>query len=290
MAIYPHAVQLLLPESETQPHIEPRVAVMHTAVDGENTTTLAGVFGPSQLESHFYVRRDGTVEQYMDTNTRADAMFDANAFGVSIETWDGAASTGSVPRWNDDQVPAIVALLRWLCDTHPAITRQLADGPYGSGLGYHCQFHEWARDGHTCPTQIRVDQFLAEILPAVISDPTTAAPTSEEDDMAMPEIIVHRSGTHYWHNWMIRKAISPSVPIDWLLSVGFGDGRHLDADTVDHIITVTADADILPVLMPMIGTGGQTVDVAALVTAIQGLPAETAHQVLVELGNALPKG
>lgn len=213
MAIYPASVVRLLPQSATQSRITPRKIVHHTAVDGTNTTTLFDWFnspGAQGCESHFYVRQDGTVEQYMDTNTRADAQWDANVDAISIETWDGRASSGgpAIP-WTDPQLQALIALDRWLCDTHPTIDRVLCPSATGSGLGWHNQYFEWAKDGHDCPGQPRIDQLVGTIIPALTMTPAPPAPT-EEDDMS--------------DLFLIRGDATPSV---WAVTPNFTRAFHI---------------------------------------------------------------
>lgn len=163
MAIYPKAVvKLLSPENSTEPVIRPRKVVFHSAVSSADS--LAGYFGRQDVnvESHFYVRHDGTVEQMMNTERQADAQFDANVDAVSIETEDGG-HPDSTP-WNPAQVAALVELTAWLCRTHgiPAVKCPTASG---SGIGYHSQFEgSWSKDHRTCPGKARIPQ-----VPGIIS-------------------------------------------------------------------------------------------------------------------------
>lgn len=172
MPIYPEAVVKLLPQNATQVRITPRKIVHHTAVDGTSTKSLFDWFkSPSAkgAESHFYVRADGTVEQYMDTNVRADAQFAANVDAISIETWDGRATTnGPANPWTEAQVQALIRLDRWLCDTHKIPPVQ-CPSPTGAGIGWHSLFRDWNTDSHACPGQPRIDQIVNRIIPALTS-------------------------------------------------------------------------------------------------------------------------
>ena len=162
--INPSADQQLLSRNGSLPPITPRVLIFHTAVDGTNTQTLRHVFERSTLASHFYVSRDGQLQQYVDTDRAAAAQFDANAFAISVETWDGSATTGVIPRWSDAQVAAINDLARW-CNRVHAIPLTQVQTWDGSGIGWHSQFGRWAKDGHTCPTDVRIAQLRDEIIP-----------------------------------------------------------------------------------------------------------------------------
>lgn len=163
MAWYPAAIRRELPQNKTQPVIRAVGVVLHTAVS--NGTSLFTFFNgrSSGVESHFYVREDGTVEQYMDTTRRADCQRDGNYFDgkgfLSVETWDGGHP--ETTPWNAKQVAAITDLIEWICRTHnvPAIK---ATGAQGTGIGYHAQFTSdsyprWNKD-HSCPTTTRIPQ------------------------------------------------------------------------------------------------------------------------------------
>ena len=193
MSLYPHARHLLLPESDTQPRITPRVLIFHSAA---GTGSLYRFFlGGSSLESHFWIGLDGTVEQYIDTDVRADANYKANPFAISVETenhrdhvkrrdWDGDP-------WTPEQIEASIALGDWCARTHP-IARQLCPTWDGTGIGWHIQFGtpgKWTPVAKACPGRKRIDQVKTEIIPGVIAmqhpqpepEPT---PEPEDDDMA----------------------------------------------------------------------------------------------------------
>jgi hypothetical protein len=181
MAIYPGARVRLLPENAEQPRITPTQAIAHTAVDGAYTTSLYDWFnGGTNLESHFYVAKDGTVEQYIDTEVRADANNKANVRAVSIETHDGWASTGNkgavTTPWTPAQVAAIRLLLDWLCDTHP-IPRRAAPAWDLPGIGWHNQYPQWSPSPTGCPGPVRAAQLRDEIIPAL----------TQEEDMTPEE-------------------------------------------------------------------------------------------------------
>ena len=178
MSLCPFAVVRLLPESATQPTIAPRVAILHSAA---GRGSLYGFFrNSSNLESHFWVSDAGVIEQYVDTNRRADANLHANGFAVSIET---ESSPQATERWTEPQAAAIVRLLDWLCTEHPNIRRRQCDSPTGSGIGWHIMFGTpgpWTPVAKSCPGPARVAQARDEIIPAVAAGTTT---TPEEFTM-----------------------------------------------------------------------------------------------------------
>ncbi|GGU45834.1 peptidoglycan recognition protein family protein [Lentzea flava] len=164
MALCPFAVQRLIPENYQQPRITPRLVILHTAVS--SAESLEGYWNSPGVvvESHFYVSQHGVIYQYIDTSIQADANVNANGFAVSIETWDGGDPT--IP-WTDAQLDAITRLTAWICDVH-GIPKRVANGPYGSGIGWHNQFPtEWAGGPRTCPGPQRIPQTQNVIIPRV---------------------------------------------------------------------------------------------------------------------------
>lgn len=161
MARYPNAIWKPLRENSTQGRIIPRAIILHTAVS--NADSLFDFFqNSSELESHFYVRKDGVVEQYLDTTVRADANLKANDFAVSIETWDG----GTIRWWTPAQLESLTDLCDWLCRTH-AIPRAEIPTWNGTGIGYHVMFGApgpWTPVAKSCPGSARIAQFPGLIL------------------------------------------------------------------------------------------------------------------------------
>lgn len=186
MARYPKAVWKPLPENQTQARITPRSFYVHSAaVDSGN---VHGYFAQDKvkLESHFFVRWDGTVEQFLDTERRADAQGQANPWAISVETEDD----GDPDRqpWSALQMAALIDLIGWACDTH-TIPRTLLKKWNGAGVGYHSQFGApsplTSVRGKTCPGKVRIRQFLDVVMPAVATPPAPAhAPF--EGDLLMP--------------------------------------------------------------------------------------------------------
>ena len=117
----------------------------HTAVS--NAADLYGYFSVDGNPcSHFYIDRDGGVIQYVDTSFRAAANFDGNATGISIETWDGYGSSfypkgAPTPGYTEAQLRALVALTKWIIETHPTIPLKLAvdslPGNSSKGISWH---------------------------------------------------------------------------------------------------------------------------------------------------------
>lgn len=162
---YPGAVARPVAAPSNDPAITPRVAILH--VDAGNASTLYGLFTRNQtngsgIEAHFFVKKDGTVEQYRSIYRQADANYQANDFAVSIETQGYGAG-----EWNAAQLKAIKALLLWL---HSEAGIPLVKCPKwdGAGVGYHVQFGspgKWTPVAKSCPGPDRVKQFENVLVP-----------------------------------------------------------------------------------------------------------------------------
>lgn len=111
---------------------------LHVAVT--EAASLFGAFNKSGVpDSHFYVRRDGTVEQYVDTGMRAFADLDGNDATISIET-QGGVTNPDTEQWTAAQVETLAQIYAWAVRTH-GIARQVAwnsqPGASSHGLSWH---------------------------------------------------------------------------------------------------------------------------------------------------------
>jgi hypothetical protein len=167
--LYPEAIKKRINPGENDPRIVPSMAILHVAV-----TDIKSLFrffnGPSGgIESHFYIRKSGKIEQYRSVNFEADANYKANSYevdgvvygAVSIETAGFALGW-----WNKEQKQAIKALLKWLHEEHgiplKPVTKALPPVAEG-GVGYHSQFKSWSPVAKSCPGPNRIRQFNDKI-------------------------------------------------------------------------------------------------------------------------------
>lgn len=179
MAVYPLAVWRPLPENNTAPRIRPRVAILHSAAVAVSSLHDAFNRAGNDLESQFFVKKTGRVEQYLDTTRQADANRFANPFAVAIETEDNGRP--DTDPWTPPQLDAIDSLLRWLNQTHPEIVLERCKAWDGSGVGYHTMWgapSRWTPVAKTCPGRVRVDQFNNLIVPRL-----AGGAIHQEDDM-----------------------------------------------------------------------------------------------------------
>lgn len=139
MAMYPGAISKPITASKgRQRLILYNRLNLHVAVS--EAASLHGFFNRTgQVDSHFYVRRDGTVEQYVDTAWRAFADLDGNDATISVETQGGVTHADSEP-WTPAQLEALAHLYAWAVRTH-GIERKIATsshlGERSRGLSWH---------------------------------------------------------------------------------------------------------------------------------------------------------
>jgi N-acetyl-anhydromuramyl-L-alanine amidase AmpD len=168
VALYPKAVQKLIRPGDSDPAIKVVGAILH--VDAGNSESLYNYFnGPSGgIESHFHIRKDGTVEQYRDTGFEADANYKANSFYkdggrqgfVSIETQGYGAG-----EWTPEQLGAIRSLLTWLATVHQFPLKKTTSST-GPGVGYHTLYPGvWTPYAKSCPGPDRIKQFEELLVP-----------------------------------------------------------------------------------------------------------------------------
>ena len=190
MAVYPGAVWRPLPENAYQVSIVPRTVILHSAVDAPGPSSLFNFFRYSSgLESHFFVKNDGVVEQYMDTSVRADANLYANPFAISIETEDEGDPNDR--KWTPAQIKAIKGILNWVWRVHPTVPRRLCPAWDEGGIGYHTMFgapSQWTPVVKTCPGTIRKVQFHAELKPWIEAGFPTVPPNEVYVDVRVRQL------------------------------------------------------------------------------------------------------
>ncbi len=162
----PGALNRNIAPGSNDPAIVPCGVILHVAVSLSDT--IRPVFDDGRgIESHFYVRFDGTTEQYRSIFFEADAQFAGNSFMfhgrrvgfISVET-EGMGEG----KWTRAQLAAIKRIIMWV---HEQQTFPLRVCPEWNsrGVGYHAQFEEWNTDHHSCPGPARIEQFHQVIAP-----------------------------------------------------------------------------------------------------------------------------
>lgn len=185
MAWYPGAQKMeLQPESDDQPAIRPTQFIVHSVVAPWDEQRIFEYWKTSALESHFGLDYDGSLGQYIGTETRADANAQANrrpdgTGAVSIET---ASNTRASDAWTPEQIEQLIRLGVWLHQRHgiPLRICRTHDDP---GFGYHSMFPEWSSNGTACPGPARIRQFREVVFPGIVARAT--GQSTEEDDVAL---------------------------------------------------------------------------------------------------------
>jgi hypothetical protein len=135
MAWFPGAIRKVVARHRT-PMARYRGVCNHVAVS--EAASLFGYFNqPGNPTSHFYVRRDGTVEQYVDTQFRAPAQLEGNSSMIGIETQGGVRNVDTEP-WTESQVDALARIAAWANRVHGIPLVRMPDSlPSTRGIGYH---------------------------------------------------------------------------------------------------------------------------------------------------------
>jgi hypothetical protein len=200
MAWYPGAQKLeLQPESDQQPAIVPTQFILHSIAAPWTPGRIYEYWRDStNLESHFGLGYDGSLAQFVGTETRADANMYANrrSDGTGAVSLESASNLQHTDPWTAQQVATIIRLGVWLHQQH-GIPLRVCRSATDPGFGYHRLFPEWSDGGTACPGDARVRQFHDIVMPGIIAaasgqapPTTTPAPTAppiEEDDMPLTD-------------------------------------------------------------------------------------------------------
>lgn len=164
MALIPFAIKRLIPPGSNDPGIVARIGILH--VDAGNAESLYTYFRDRSggVESHGHIRKDGSLEQYRDTEFQADANHLANDFALSFETQ--GYGTG---KWTDAQLETIKRVMLWARQEHGIPLRQVDswNDRFG-GWGYHTLFGApgpWTPVAKSCPGAERKKQFHEILVP-----------------------------------------------------------------------------------------------------------------------------
>jgi hypothetical protein len=176
----------LQPESDSQPAIRPTQFIVHSIIAPWTAQRTYEYWRDStSLESHFGVDYEGTVGQYIGTETRADANAGANrrADGTGAVSAETASNLQGSDPWNDKQIEDLIAIGVWLHQRHgiPLRICRTHDDP---GFGYHSMFSQWSTSGTACPGAARIKQFREVVFPGIVAR-ANGSSTPEEDDVAL---------------------------------------------------------------------------------------------------------
>jgi hypothetical protein len=186
MAWYPGATRMeLQPESDAQPAIRPTQFILHSIAAPWTARRMYEYWRDStSLDSHFGLGYGGDLGQYIGTETRADANYQANrrpdgTGAVSIET---ASNLQHTDPWTDRQIEQLILLGVWLHERHD-IPLRICRSASDPGFGYHRLHAAWSTGGTACPGDARVKQFHDVVFPGIRARATTPEPPKEAPDM-----------------------------------------------------------------------------------------------------------
>jgi hypothetical protein len=139
---------------------------------------------PGNPTSHFYVRYDGDVEQYVDTRYRAPANLEGNPSLISIET-QGGVQSGQI--WTPAQLETLAQIDAWTHAVHGVPLQLMPNSrPEHEGICFHRQGVDpyrvsggelWSSAyGKTCPEPQRIAQ-----IPHIITRATAIAAGEDMD-------------------------------------------------------------------------------------------------------------
>lgn len=206
MAWYPGAQRMeLQPESDGQPAIVPTQFILHSIAAPWTPTRIYEYWRDStSLESHFGLGFDGSLAQFVGTQTRADASMYANRRpdGTGAVSLESASNLDHTDPWTDAQIDTIIRLGVWLHQQH-GIPLRICRSWDDPGFGVHRMFPQWSDGGTACPGDARAAQFRDRVMPGIIAaaaghTPPTSTPV-QEDDMT-PQDLALRIGAQYAEN------------------------------------------------------------------------------------------
>lgn len=118
---------------------------LHVAVS--EAASLWPVFNkPKAASSHFYVRRNGTAEQYIDTAYQGEADVEGNDATISIET-QGGMHNADTEQWTAAQVETLAQIYAWAVKTH-GIKLQIASSSQRNSTSHGLSWHRLGIDGN----------------------------------------------------------------------------------------------------------------------------------------------
>lgn len=110
-----------------------RRVILHVA-ESESTSIHGWFNNPTaRASSHFYVARDGKIEQYVDTDYIAWTSGEGNTDSIGVETQGRSAGP-----WTPEQCAALARIIAWAHKTHGVPLRLMASSkPTEQGVGWH---------------------------------------------------------------------------------------------------------------------------------------------------------
>lgn len=180
-------------------------------VDAGAAASLQGWFNnpTAGASSHFYVKYDGTVEQYVDADLIAWTQRAGNLTCVGIETQGKGDG-----EWTPAQFASLVALNRWLCERYGIPKVDMRNSlPSSRGMGYHGYGIDpwrvpggevWGPRGKVCPGIKRKAQFpsLVAAVAGGITIPVSDKPSTPPGGGESQAQIIARLNAGFTTAWI----------------------------------------------------------------------------------------
>ena len=238
MAWYPGATKMeLQPESNQQPAIRPTQFIVHSIIAPWTARRTYEFWRDStNLESHFAVDYEGTIGQFIGTETRADANAGANrrADGTGAVSAETASNLQGSDPWNAKQIEDLIAIGVWLHQHHGVPLRicRTHDDP---GFGYHSLFPQWSTSGTSCPGAARIKQFREVVFPGIVARASgKTSQTNTETDMKLSDQI--DLGDWVKDHWPTDKGLADGkIAVNTALGSGYAHARRA-AEASDEIL------------------------------------------------------
>ena len=119
----------------------------------------------SEVSAHYWIRRDGYLEQYVNQFSEAWAEMAGNPDYLSVETEGQPAEALTL-----EQATALAKLLAWCHDDWGLLLKLVDHG--GAGITTHAHYPSGVPDpawgGHSCPGVVRSAQ-LPRVLEAAVA-------------------------------------------------------------------------------------------------------------------------
>jgi len=212
-----------------------RALVLHIAVS--EAASLRGWFTnpDARASSHLYVRRDGTIEQYVDLDKISWANGDGNSTTITVET-QGMGS-GS---WTKAQLVALAKIAAFVNERYGVPLVAMKDSkPSSRGIGFHrlgvnpwrvSGGESWSKAyGKICPGPDRIAQVPEVVSRArVEADPATPAKPPASKPAPKPSSKKNAAAKRSYRSGEV-KALQR-----WLKGLGFYKGA-IDDDYGAHM-------------------------------------------------------
>ncbi|MEV7895326.1 peptidoglycan recognition protein family protein [Streptomyces cyaneofuscatus] len=278
----------LQPESDKQEAIRPTQFIVHSIVAPWTARRTYEYWRDStNLESHFGVDYEGTVGQYIGTETRADANAGANrrSDGTGAVSAETASNTKATDPWNAKQIEDLIAIGVWLHQRH-GIPLRICRSHSDPGFGYHSMFPQWSTSGTACPGKARIAQFKTVVFPGIVARATNKPSPTPPKETPMPltdadlKLLATKDGF-----FPAPRDAADYSPDKKKAGHYWSLGTHLQAQSEGVRATRRELAALSAAVTALAGQVGKGADTATVVAAVQKAIADAVIKVDVDINS-----